>query len=257
MKLVEPDASAIAGRAVIVTGAASGIGRALAVGFLRDGASVVAIDRDAEGLRSLGGAENGAEKLSPLVADVTSPETLEEAVRLCLDRSGRVDVLFNNAGFGLRKEIAGLTAGEFESVYAVHVLASLYGIRAVSGPMRAQGYGRIISVVSRAAEACQPSNSAYSSAKAALWAVSRTAASELAGDGILVNCLIPGMTNTGIWGRPRPELQEPEAVYPTALALATLPPGGPNGRVFWDLAEYRLFENAIGRDARPAGIQAT
>src|SRR5262249_36767208 len=157
----------------------------------------------------------------------------------------------NNAGFGLRRKIEDLSVGEFEAVYAVHVLASVYGIRAVAPAMRRQQYGRIISVVSRSAEDCKASNSAYSSAKAALWAVSRCAAAELVEDGVLVNGLIPGPTNTGLWDRPRPDLQSPEAVYPTALALATLPSDSFNGRVFWNLAEYPLFERTVGRGVGP------
>jgi len=55
--------------------------------------------------------------------------------------------------------------------------------------------------------------------------------------------LIPGPTNTKIWGKDRPELQSPETTFPTAKMLATLPPGGPTGKVFWDQKEYRLFDS--------------
>lgn len=252
MKLVAPENEAIAGRSVIITGAASGIGRALAAGFGAGGARVLAVDRDAPGLDTLQAERCG--QITTLVGDVTSPEVLRAAAAQALEQCGRVDVLVNNAGFGLRRSIRDLNPGEFESVYAVHVLGSLYGIRAVSDPMVQQGYGRIISVISRAAEGGQPLNAAYSSAKAAQWAVSRVAAAELAEHGVLVNCLIPGMTNTAIWGRPRPELQSADQVYPTALALATLPADGPTGRVFWDLAEYVLFQGAL--NTVPAGTRA-
>lgn len=245
MKLATPDHNAIRGRVVIVTGAASGIGRALATNFTRDGALVVAVDRNSDGLDIMRADCQG--HIDTLVGDVTDAAVLETAVARALTRHGRVDVLVNNAGFGLRRSIRDLAEGEFESVYAVHVLGGLYGIRAVSHVMASQGYGRIVSVISRAAEACQPGNAAYASAKAALWAVSRVAAAELVEQGILVNCLIPGMTNTAIWGRARPELQSPDRVYPTALALATLPAEGPSGRAFWDLAEYPLFERTIGQ----------
>jgi NAD(P)-dependent dehydrogenase (short-subunit alcohol dehydrogenase family) len=241
MRLDPPDGRLIAGRGIVVTGAASGIGRALAKSFAADRAVVVGVDRNAEGITAL-----EAEGVIPLTGDVTEPTVLDEAAAIVARRAGHVDVLVNNAGFGLRRAIEDLTVGEFEGVYAVHVLASLYGIRSVVPHMRRQGSGRIVNVVSRAAEACQANNAAYASAKAALWAISRTAAAELGSSGILVNCLIPGMTNTGIWGRPRPELQDPGRVYPTALALATLPEGGPSGRVFWDLAEYPLFSRTVG-----------
>lgn len=240
MRLEEPSGRDIAGRTVIVTGAASGIGRALTAGFVRDGGRVVAVDVDAEGLGAL--PDEGIDRI---VGDVRDATVLERATGLALDRTGRVDVLVNNAGPGLRRHIEDMAVGDFEAVYTVHVLGTLYGIRAVAPAMRAQRYGRIISIASRAAEECLPGGSAYSAAKAGLWAVSRSAAAELIDVGVLVNCLIPGPTNTALWGRPRPDLQPPEAVYPTALALATLPAGGPNGRVFWNLDEYPLYECTV------------
>ena len=80
------------------------------------------------------------------------------------------------------------------------------------------------------------------SAKAGLWAATRSAARECADTDILVNGLIPGPTNTAIWGRDMPQLQAPEAVYPTARMLASLPAGGPSGQVFWDEKPYPLMQ---------------
>ncbi len=242
MELEERAGEAIAGRSVIVTGAASGIGRALASGFARDGAFVVGVDRNGDRLSELESVGVHA-----VVGDVTDADTMRKGVASALEGSGRVDALFNNAGFGTPGAVEVLEDEAFRTTVAVHLFAAFYGIKAVVPAMRSQHHGRIINVLSRAAEACFPSNSAYSAGKAALWALTRSVAGELVDDGILVNGLIPGMTNTGIWGRPRPELQAPDAVYPTALALATLPDDGPNGRVFWDLREYPLFERTIGR----------
>ncbi len=250
MQLEVASKEAIAGRSVIVTGAASGIGRALASGFARDGAFVVGVDTNGEGLSELAG-----EGVRAVVGDVTEPATLRAAVDLVLEGSGRIDVLVNNAGFGAPGTIETLAEEAFRSTIAVHLFAAFYGIKAVVPQMRRQGHGRIVNVLSRAAEACSAANSAYSAGKAALWALTRSVAGELIDDGVLVNGLIPGMTNTGIWGRPRPELQAPDEVYPTALALATLPQGGPNGRVFWDMREYPLFERTIGQGVPMAGAQ--
>jgi len=233
--------SAISGRVIVVSGAANGIGKALALGFARDGALVVGIDRDERSLGSLAHAG-----VLTVIGDVTEPSTFNDVTKLTTDHFGRVDVLVNNAGIACPGRIDELDPAAFSATMAVHVFAALSGIKAVAPVMRSQRYGRIINLLSRAAELCLPGNVAYSSAKAALWALTRTAAAELADCGILVNGLIPGMTNTAIWGRPRPELQPPEAVYPTALALATLPEHGPSGRVFWNLKEYRLFERTLG-----------
>ncbi len=110
--------------------------------------------------------------------------------------------------------------------------------------MRAQGYGRIVNTLSRAAEVAASKGSAYSAAKAALWALTRTAAKETADTDILVNGLIPGPTNTAIWGRDMPHMQGPEVSYPTALMLATLPADGPRGEVFWNEKPYPLMDPA-------------
>jgi NAD(P)-dependent dehydrogenase (short-subunit alcohol dehydrogenase family) len=77
-----------------------------------------------------------------------------------------------------------------------------------------------------------------------MWAGMRSAARECVGSNILVNGLIPGPTNTGIWGRDMPMLQSPDVVYPTARMLATLPEGGETGKVFWNEKEYRLMDPA-------------
>ena len=107
--------------------------------------------------------------------------------------------------------------------------------------MRRQGRGRIINTVSRGAEAQASGWSAYGSAKAALFALTRIAAAEAADAGILINGMIPGPTRSGMMTGPN--LHESEAVYPGALWLATLPSGGPTGEIFWNRKPYALFQN--------------
>lgn len=234
--MTEARESAIAGRTVVVTGAASGIGRALAAGFLGAGARVVAADIDAEGLEPL--AERGALTQS---TDVREREQVEALVARAELDTGRLDVLVNNAGNAISQKIEALEPGEFENVVAVHLFGTVYGLRAAIPVMRGHGSGRIVNLLSRAAESPGSGMSAYGASKAALWALTRTAAKETGDADILINGLIPGPTNTAIWGRDMPRLQPPEAVYPTALQLATLPPGGPSGQVFWDGQLYPLM----------------
>lgn len=229
-------ADGLQGRTVVVTGAASGLGRAFARLFHAEGATVVAADIDERGLEPLAG-----EGLLTCPTDVTDQDQVERMVEVAVEATGRVDVLVNNAGVAGQGRIEQLEPGAFERVVAVHAFATLYGIRAALPHMRAQDHGRIINVLSRGAEIPNPDNVAYSAGKAAALAITRSAARQVEGADILVNGLIPGPTNTAIWGVDRPELQAPEAAYPTARMLATLPRGGPTGKVFWDLEEYQLF----------------
>jgi len=163
-----------------------------------------------------------------------------------LARFGRIDVLFNNAGLGWRRRIDGIPPGDFEQMIAVHLFGTYHGLRAVLPAMRAQGHGRVINTLSRGAEAQAPGWAAYAAAKAGMLALTRVAAAECAGADILVNGMIPGPTRTGMMHGDN--LQAPEAVVPGARWLATLPAGGPTGKVYWNMKEYRLFAGGFGED---------
>jgi len=226
----------IAGQTIVVTGAASGIGRALALGFVADGAAVIGADLAGSNLESL--AQEG---VLTVTADVTRDAEVRAMIEYAAAETGRVDVLFNNAGVGDHTWIERMPEGAFEHLVAVHLFGALYGLRAALPLMRRQGRGRIINTLSRGAEAQSVGWAAYGSAKAGLLALTRVAAAEAAGADILINGMIPGPTQTGMMkGK---GLQEPEAVYPGARWLATLPTGGPTGKVFWDRKEYGLFQS--------------
>jgi NAD(P)-dependent dehydrogenase (short-subunit alcohol dehydrogenase family) len=219
---------------VIVTGAASGIGKALAEGFLTEGSKVVAVDLEREWLAGL--AKLGA---ITMPTDVSDPRHVQDMIDDTLDATGRVDVLINNAGVGVSTRIEQHGPDEFERVLRVNLFGPFYGMRSAIPVMRQQGYGRIINLVSRHAEAGIPGMGAYGSSKAALWQLTRTAANEVQDTDILVNALIPGPTKSGM----NPAgTQPPELVYPTARMLASLPAGGPSGKVFWEEREYLMFQ---------------
>jgi len=232
------------GKTVVITGAASGIGLACAEGFLGDGARVLGADINQEGLKGL--EAKGAMTMAVDVADRTQVNAM---VQGAVDKTGRIDVLMNNAGYAIFTRVEDYDEGEYERMIAVHVFGAIYGMHAAIPHMRRQKHGRIINMISRGAEAAVAGLSAYSSAKAALWAVTRCTALEVADTDILVNAMIPGPTDTAIWPRPRPELQKPSAVYPTAKMLATLPQGDASGKVFWDKKQYPLFLSTIPEGA--------
>lgn len=137
----------ITGRTVVITGAASGIGRALALGFLADGARVVASDIVESGLTELSDA--GAITLR---VDVTVEADVQRMMHVAVERTGRVDVLFNNAGIGGRQRIEKMPDAMFERFIATHLFGGFYGFRAALPIMRAQNHGRIITMVGRALE---------------------------------------------------------------------------------------------------------
>lgn len=233
------------GKTIVITGAASGLGRAWAEGFLAAGATVIAADIDAARLEDMG--QKGAR---PLRVDVSDRSGVQSMIEYAFSETGRLDVLFNNAGVGSRTRIEDLVDDEFERIAAIHLFGTVHGMRFAIPLMRTQGHGRIVNTISRAAESGGPNNSAYAASKAAIWAATRSAAAEVRDADILINMLIPGPTNTAIWGRDMPGLQPPEASFPTARMLATFPAGGPSGKVFWNEKEYALFHPENSLEAR-------
>ncbi|MFX1291589.1 MAG: SDR family NAD(P)-dependent oxidoreductase [Promethearchaeota archaeon] len=219
---------------ICITGAASGIGHAISLGFLEDGAKVVAVDIKDKGLKPL--EDKGA---ITKIIDVTDFTQVKSMVKTAVDETGRLDVLFNNAGIARIKNIHEFEDDEYEKVIRVNLFGPVYGIRAAIPVMRAQNFGRIINVVSRAAESGNNAMAPYNSSKAALWSVTRSAAVENIDYDILINGMIPGVTKTGM----NPFGQDPSVVYPSARWMATLPKGGPTGKVFWNQKEYVMFCN--------------
>jgi NAD(P)-dependent dehydrogenase (short-subunit alcohol dehydrogenase family) len=217
---------------VCITGAANGIGHAISLGFLEDGAKVLAVDINSDGLEPL--KEKGA---ITKIVDVTDFTQVESMVKTAVDETGRLDVLFNNAGIGRIRNIHEFKDDEYEQVIRVNLFGPVYGIRAAIPVMRAQNFGRIINLVSRAAEAGNNGMASYNSSKAALWSITRSAAVENIDYDILINGMIPGPTKTGMM----PQGQDPKVVYPSAKWMATLPSGGPTGKVFWNQKEYVMF----------------
>jgi NAD(P)-dependent dehydrogenase (short-subunit alcohol dehydrogenase family) len=232
----------IEGKTIVITGAANGIGRAWAEMFKADGAEVIACDKDQNKLQEL-------DKLgvTTVLADVSKPKEVESFIDLAINETGKIDALFNNAGMGFGYKLEDFPDGGFEHHVAVHLFGAVYGMRYAIPYMREQGYGRIINTISRNAETDVPTTSAYAAAKAGIWSASRVASKEVAETDILINMLIPGPTNTQIWGKEMSHLQDPEETYPTAKMLALLEKGGPSGKVFWDEKEYLMFgqENEI------------
>ena len=229
-------------KTILITGAASGLGKAWSKKFSEEGARVFACDINEEGLTEL--KDLG---IDTQVIDVSSASHVQSFVESAITDTGKIDVLFNNAGMGFGYKLDSFPDGAFEHHVSVHLFGTVYGMRYALPMMQRQGYGRIINTISRNAETNVEGTSAYSAAKAAIWSATRVAAKENIDHNILINMIIPGPTNTNIWGKDMPHLQSPEDTYPTARLLACLEEGGPTGKVYWNEKEYPMFnqENSI------------
>ena len=229
-------------KTILITGAASGLGKAWSKKFSEEGARVFACDINEEGLTEL--KDLG---IDTQVIDVSSAAHVQSFIESSITDTGKIDVLFNNAGMGFGHKLDSFPDGAFEHHVSVHLFGTVYGMRYALPLMQRQGYGRIINTISRNAETNVEGTSAYSAAKAAIWSATRVAANENIDHNILINMIIPGPTNTNIWGKDMPHLQSPEDTYPTARLLACLEEGGPTGKVYWNEKEYPMFnqENSI------------
>ena len=182
-------------RIALITGAASGIGAATTRLFVREGATVVAIDRNAEALEDLGRDGLAAE---PFACDVTDHAALERCVEQTLERHSRIDILVNNAGVFYLAADEDSTLEQWRHTMEVNVEAMYVLTRLVTPNMKARRYGRIASVAS--AQALQPiaGHAAYVASKAAIIGWSRTLALELAPHNVLVNVVAPGAIQTSL-----------------------------------------------------------
>lgn len=175
------------GRTVLVTGAARGVGRAVAEHFHAAGATVYIIDNDAAAVADTA-AQTGT---TGLVADVSSTGQVADIVARVIADTGRVDVLVNNAGILRDGMVWKLTDEDYEEVMAVHAGGTFRFTRAVVPHLRGQGGGRIINVTSYTGLRGNPGQSNYSMAKAGIIGFTKTTAKELARFGITVNAISP------------------------------------------------------------------
>ncbi len=182
----------------VVTGAGSGIGRASVIEFAREGAKVVAVDLHGDAacetaeLARLAGGE--AESIA---ADVTRREDVDAAVKLAVDRWGRVDIMFNNAGLPQSFTPFEETTDElWDRIYAVNVKGVFYGCQAVVPHMKRQGGGVILNTASTAGIRPRPGLTAYNSSKGAVITLTKSLAGELAPHHIRVVSINPVATDT-------------------------------------------------------------
>lgn len=181
-------------KAVLVTGAASGIGRATAERLARKGWNVLAADRDADKLAWAGDAEN----VAILAADVTSPEANQEMIAEAERLFGPLNAAVFNAGVRGGGSIDELPFEEFQKVISVNLFGAVLGIKAALPSLRKHKDGAIVLTSSTMGLAGDSENWAYGASKHALIGLVRSLARELGWEGIRINALCPGPTKTGM-----------------------------------------------------------
>jgi 3-oxoacyl-[acyl-carrier protein] reductase len=225
----------LAGRTALVTGGASGIGRAIAEAFLAAGAGVVVLDRE-PGVVGAAAEELGA--TSGVAADVSDQAAVRRAVADAEAALGRIDVLVNAAGILTQAPLVEMSLAQWQQTIDVDLTGVFLLCRAVVPGMVDRGFGRVVNIASQLAIKGGTSLTHYSAAKAGVLGLTKALALEVAPHGVLVNAIAPGPVETPLvegisadWKQakqaelPLGRFGRPEEVAPTAVLLASSPGG--------------------------------
>ena len=187
----------LAGQVALVTGASKGIGRAIALELARVGADLAINARGREALGAVADEVRACgRQVETVAADVATEAGGQLVVERAVARFGRVDVLVNNAGRGAPRRLLELTEADWQASFALNFMSAVRLSLACVPLMRASGGGRIINISSRVGRQPDPYFAPYAAAKAALISFTKSLANAFSRDGILSNCVLPGLVRT-------------------------------------------------------------
>lgn len=222
------------GKVAVVTGGGSGVGRAVALQFLQEGAKVVIAGRAAAKLAAVVAEANAGDRIKAVPTDVGKADQCEALIRTATELFGRVDVLVNNAGTNLKaRTLRELTPEAWDMMVAANLNGAFYCTKAVLPQMFDRKDGVIVNVVSVAGKRANPlGGAAYVAAKFGMGGLGLVLSNEEKDSGVRVSNIYPGEIDTPILAvRPRPVTEEqravilkPEDVADAVFYVATLPP---------------------------------
>ena len=183
-------------RVVVITGAGGGMGSVLVDRFLANGDTVVAADTKGESLETLRGKRDAGAKLVVVEADISEERDCGRLADAARDTAGRIDVLVNCAGYFPIRPFEEMSADEWRQVVGVNLTGNFLMTRAVLPLMKGRGWGRIVNIGSASVFEGVPGQAHYVAAKAGIIGLTRCLAREFGDDGITVNVVTPGLTET-------------------------------------------------------------
>ena len=196
-------------KVALITGAARGIGRSIALLFAKEGADIVVADVNLqEAEKTAGDIEALGRRSLALAVDVTDYAKVEEALNKILDKFTKVDILVNNAGITKDNLLLRMSEQEWDAVLNVNLKGTFNCIKAVSRPMVKQRGGKIISIASIIGLMGNPGQANYSASKAGIIALTKTVAKELASRNINANAVAPGFIQTEMTAKLSEEVKE-------------------------------------------------
>ncbi|MEN0041733.1 MAG: L-iditol 2-dehydrogenase [Pseudomonadota bacterium] len=186
------------GKSALITGAARGLGRGFAAAYLREGATVAIADVDIDAAEATAAALGDGAYAVHL--DVTQQESIDEAISSVVERTGKLDILINNAALFDAAETVDITRISYDRLYAVNVAGTLFTMQAAAKRMIAQGHGgKIINMASQAGRRGEPLVLVYCSTKSAVISMTQSAGLNLIQHGINVNAIAPGVVDGEHW----------------------------------------------------------